>query len=460
MKNLVLNLFSQLFELTPGEIFRSRQARGLTGSLFLRVGERALRFIMAVLLARFMGPEQFGTYVYILSWVVILVMPGVLGTPQFASREIAIEKTQRNWPVARGLIIWSSVTVLIASGAVTIFAWYLLPLVISKNHSMFGVFQVAVLLVPILSLMRLWQGAVRGWGDIILGQLPDAIVRPAIFVLAILVTRWLAPGWLKGPEHVFLLLLMSTTITMVFSAILVRIRIGHVWDVDAEFFPGEWLRRSSRFTLLSGLSILNARIGIVLLGLLAGPREVALFMVALRGAELISVPTIAGTMALSPRIASLIQEGKLVRLRQMIRGGFRGIALLAFPGYLLFVFAGEYLLQIFGEGYDLALGSLVILVTAHFSSVLLGPAGTVLNMGRWESLTMVGAIVSILISAITGVLLIPRLGVDGMALGTGLGMFMWNLVMVVLCKRKLDVWTPLFGDRFSDGRVPVAGESP
>ena len=222
----------------------------------------------------------------------------------------------------------------------------------------------------------------------------------------------------------------------------------------------EWLRRASRFTLLSGLSVLNARIGIVLLGLFAGPRAVALFMVAIRGAELISVPTVAGTMALSPRIAALIQEGKQVRLRQMIRGGFRGIALLAFPGYLLFVFAGEYLLQIFGEGYDLALGALVILVTAHFSSVLLGPAGVVLNMGRKESLTMIGAGVSILITGVIGVLLIPRMGVDGMALGAGLGMFMWNLVMVVLCKRTLNVWTPLFGETAVEDRIPSRGESP
>lgn len=460
MKNLVLNLFSQLFELTPGEIFRSRQARGLTGSLVLRIGERALRFIMAVLLARFMGPEQFGTYVYVLSWVVILIMPGVLGTPQFMSREMAIEKVQRNWSVARGLIIWSSVTVVIASVTVMALARQLVPLIISENHNMFNVFQVAIFLVPVLSLIVLWQGTVRGWGDIILGQLPDAIVRPAIFILAILGTHWVAPQWGKGPEHVFLLLLVSTTITVLFCAVLVRSRIGHVWQTKAEFAPVEWLRRASRFTLLSGLSVLNARIGIVLLGLFAGPRAVALFMVAIRGAELISVPTVAGTMALSPRIAALIQEGKQVRLRQMIRGGFRGIALLAFPGYLLFVFAGEYLLQIFGEGYDLALGALVILVTAHFSSVLLGPAGVVLNMGRKESLTMIGAGVSILITGVIGVLLIPRMGVDGMALGAGLGMFMWNLVMVVLCKRTLNVWTPLFGETAVEDRIPSRGESP
>ena len=431
--------------MTPGEILQSRRARGLGGSLTVRMGDRVLRFVMAVLLARIMGPEEFGLYMYVLSWIVMMVMPALLGTPQFIQREIAISATRNDSDAIHGMTKWSTILVILMSFVVIAAGYLSVDLIVEPGSPLRAVFHVALPLVLVMALIRLWQGALLGLGHVIQGQVPEMILRPSLFVILIIVVWQLLPGWGLNASHAFLLTGLAFLAAALLSGFLLLRHLKKRPTKETVFHPFRWMRQAFHFTILHGLSMLNARIGIVMVGAMASPREAGIFTVAVRGSELIVVATMAAHVALAPRIAALYAEGKLLRLQEMIRRGYRGIALLTFPVFLIFMGFGDKLLLVFGREYDDALVALLLLVVSQYVGVIFGPNGVLLNNTRHERVSVVGAALSILVTGILNVLLIPDYGSFGAAIGTLGGVLTWNVLLTWMSVRKVGIWTPVIG---------------
>jgi len=182
-----------------------------------------------------------------------------------------------------------------------------------------------------------------------------------------------------------------------------------------------------------------------MVGSIAGKSDAGLFTVAVKGADLLVVGLAAANMALSPRMAAFYHEKKLAKLRQMIARAYRVVALITIPVVLLFVFFGNYFLSIFGPAYVAAWPTLIILSLAQLVNVFSGPVGAMLNMAGQEKVTMAGVAVSLVVTVVANVVLIPIMGINGAALGTALGMITWNLLLVFLCYRRVGIWTPVIG---------------
>ncbi len=438
-------LMTRILGMTPTEIMQSRQARGLGGSLTVRLGDRLFRFVMAVLLARVMGPDEFGLYMYVLSWIVMLVMPSLLGTPQFIQREIAISTTKNDTAVIHGMTRWSTTLVVIMSMIVMAAGYMSVRLLVEPGNPLREAFFMALPVVFVMALVRLWQGALRGLGHVILGQLPELILRPALFVVLLIVVWQLMPGWGLNAAHAFLLLGLACLASALLAGVMLLRYLKRQTVEKPVFHPFRWMRQSFHFTILNGLGMLNARMGILMVGAMAGTREAGIFTVAVRGSELIIVATFAAHLALAPRMAALYAEGKLLRLQQMIRRGYRAIALLTFPVFVIFMAFGDKLLLVFGREYKDALFALLLLVVSQYVGVIFGPNGVLLNNTRHEKITMAGAVLSIVVTGTLNVLLIPRLASSGAAIATLGGVVTWNLLLTWMSFRKIGIWTPIIG---------------
>jgi len=182
-----------------------------------------------------------------------------------------------------------------------------------------------------------------------------------------------------------------------------------------------------------------------MVGGMLGKEDTGLFMVAVKGADLLVVALMAVNMALAPRMAAFFHEGRLGKLQQMITRSYRMIALITLPVVLLFVFFGNYFLRIFGTVYVAAWPALIILSLGQFLNVFSGPVGSMLNMAGQERVTMVGVGASVVVTVVGNLILIPLMGIYGAALGTALGVTTWNVVLVILCYKRLGIWTPVLG---------------
>ena len=87
-------------------------------SMALMVGSTLLTALVAVFLARLLGPAGYGVYAFAFSLITVLAIPSQLGLPQLVVRETARSQVNGDWGLMRGLWRWSSLSVWLFSFAV------------------------------------------------------------------------------------------------------------------------------------------------------------------------------------------------------------------------------------------------------------------------------------------------------------------------------------------------------
>src|SRR5687767_9984709 len=83
---------------------------------------------MGIILARWMKPEGFGAYAFVIAAVGLLVLPAKLGLPELLTRDIAAERGRRGGLDIRRLFFKAIALTGVASLAIVLTGELLLPL--------------------------------------------------------------------------------------------------------------------------------------------------------------------------------------------------------------------------------------------------------------------------------------------------------------------------------------------
>jgi O-antigen/teichoic acid export membrane protein len=120
---------------------------------------------------------------YVIALVQLLSTPSELGVPNLAVREIAVTNVRKDWGYMRGFILWANgvigaVSLVVAVGAaVVLLVWG------HKFDPMrLSCLWLGLLLVPLTSLNALRGSMLRGLRKVLLGQLPEQVIRPLVFL--------------------------------------------------------------------------------------------------------------------------------------------------------------------------------------------------------------------------------------------------------------------------------------
>ena len=120
-------LCSEVVELTQtltrtlGKIgLGSRLGRSSIGSIGVKLVSTLLVFAYGLLLARLLSPHDFGTYEYVVAWLILLTIPGVFGLDKLLVRAVAASVTHESWGEVRGIVRWSTVVTLVLSLAIAV----------------------------------------------------------------------------------------------------------------------------------------------------------------------------------------------------------------------------------------------------------------------------------------------------------------------------------------------------
>ena len=108
---------------------------------------------------------------------------------------------------------------------------------------------------------------------------------------------------------------------------------------------------------------------------------------------------------------------------------------------VLFVFS-EFFLSIFGEVYKEGSLVLKILLLAQFTNVITGPVGPIFQMTGLQHTLQRFLVLSLMVNLIFSIALVYPLKLEGVAIGSALGMICWNLLGAIYLKkkRKLVTW--------------------
>lgn len=406
-------------------------ARRSIASLALKLLHAVLTVVVAVLLARALGPAQFGVYAFAFAVTTVLAIPVQFGLPMLVVREIAAGRARSDAAAIQGIWRFSLRFVLVGSALVILAAAIALALGWGQLASASRwTFLWTLTLVPLLALGALYGAALRGFDRVVLGQLPDHVLRLAIFATSILtILAW--GGELTAPRAMGLHVNAAALALLAAYAFLDRVH--SVRSIGGEADPARfrrWMLATMPLGFIAAAQIVNTRADTLLLGIFSGAESVGLYQVAVQGAQAVALALGAINLVVAPRFAQLHQQGDTANLQRLVTLSARAVVLMAVPVVLILIIFGGWIIRwAFGAGYQSAHLPLAILVVGQLANAGFGSVGVLLNMTGHERATARGLALAAGLNLVLNFALIPSFGVNGAAAATAISLLLWNVML-------------------------------
>ncbi len=443
----MLNKISTIFAKSKTDSLRNRLIKGALGSFGLKIAGTGLTFIRSLMFARLLGTDGLGIYAYAITWVGLLSIPAKLGLAQLIVREIAIYQTQSAWGLMRGLLDWSNRVVLIASITLALIAggiaW---NLQVDTNSQMLLVFCVALISLPIVSLTNLRLCAMQGLHQVVLGQLPGALIAPLLLITLtgsgyLILKEDLNASWVVA-MHV-----LGMSITFLIGACLLNRALPKVVkNTTPKYQAKKWLRGGLPLMFFGAMHIISSQTDVLMLGALKGAEAVGIYVVVNRLASLIVFVLTAVNSVLAPNIASLYAEGKIEQLQRVITKSSRAVFFASFCIAGSLMGFSYWFLLLFGQDFTQGQNTLIILCVGQLVNAAAGPVALILNMSGYENYTAMSIASSAILNVILNVLLIPQWGIEGAAIATASSMIILKIFSLIWVRKKLGIDSTALGN--------------
>lgn len=433
--------------------FLRKQFGGIPLAVAIRVAGRGLSFLLALVLARELGLEGFGVYTFATTWVALLLIISGLGYGGLLLRQTAVF-VERGQPelllglihtARRTVIPLAAVLVAVAAIVAAIFfdPIFLVPLLI------------ALPTVMVRSSSVIWEGVLRGLGRVDESFVPTFLIYPLVMLAG--VGLLVAFSVSLTPQLALALYLLSFTMGALAAWLLARRRLRPViGDATRRIHPEEGrFQLLAPFTVLAMLGTVSSGLGLVMLGLLDLPDAVGVLQVALKLTEPMFLIFAAVNLSLSARLATLYAGERLDEARPVIARAVRWGFLGSIPIALILVLAPDFLLGLFGAGFEEAKTSLFILVPACLFSVFAGTGGAALMMSDHQRVAIAARLAGLLANFGICLALIPDHGASAAALALAVDIVIVNTVSTVMAWRLLGLNTTALP--FPRGRVSGSG---
>ncbi|MCZ6772806.1 MAG: polysaccharide biosynthesis C-terminal domain-containing protein, partial [Proteobacteria bacterium] len=300
-------------------------------------------------------------------------------------------------------------------------------------------FWVGLLLLPLLSLLSIMRATMMGFQRVVVGQVPDLLVQPVFFAILLGVVALVPVVPVNAPTVVGLSGI-SALVALLSAVVILRIAWPEeIGRAKPEYFLRAWMRSAGTFVTISGLNVVGTSLGVIMLGSMSGAQAAGVFGIANAAAALIVLPLVAINTPLAPAVSTVFSESNKVELQRLATKAARSAFLLCLPLALIYVLFGKHLLWVFGEEFTAGYTVLVILTVGQMFNAAMGSVGVLLQMTGHERDVAVVRSVAVALNLILNLVLIPRLGIAGAALGATASMIFWNSSMAFLVHRRLGI---------------------
>lgn len=394
-----------------------------------KVFSLAAAMLISVILARYLGPESYGVYVFVTAFIPLVAAPITGGLPALLTREVAKndnDETRANF--------WATVT---TTRRITIRA-SAIPLI----FSLIGVFCYApfsigfmasacLMAVPFLILEAANNGFIRGLRKPVLAEFSRKVAQP--LCLGVLIVGLVANDLLTVPTAVLCFIAAAACSTMTSYLIYRKARPSQSPSDRTAAEQSAFFRTLLSISAVTLLIELNMQMGVLILGALDQHAEAGAFRIAQRASQLAILPVSIINLILAPRIATAYQDGDTTELQRLATRAGRSCFLVALPSVPLFWFFGELLIEaIFGESYISSTATaLFVLVTGQAIALVFGSVWTLMMMTGHEGRAMKGLMSAVALQLVLCLLLTPAHGALGAAIATSISLIFWRCMFAI-----------------------------
>jgi len=436
---------------------RWRIVRGTMQSLMIQGGSVLLVFAGNLLLVRFSDTRAYGLYVHVFNWVSVL---GVLVMGGRDDLLLAQIPRMRGNPrgvrhLVRAANRWIAVAgVATGMGWIGLLHWVRID-TLSEHEDLFRLAAVAVLLTAALSLNQI---VLQALDHIRSSQVVEKLARPLLLITGILLLH--VSGTLVDART--LVILATGALAVCCGAagamgyrMLRRMPAGR--NVAEGRAAGEAKEKggvgpvgtgkkgkTTWFFLISLFYLLGTKITMLILPVFLPAKEIGIFNISYRFADLLIFPFFLMHTVL-PQLFARHAEADRGYIQSLYSESNKLMSLLSLPLLAGILVAGPLLLRLFGPEFSAGYPALVYISVAQFLFALFGPANTILMMQDRERYAAGCLFAYVAMLAGASWWLIPVAGITGGALAILLSNAAYNVLLAVVVYRSCGVRSPFLG---------------
>ena len=416
--------------------------KGTVSVLLLYFFSVVFGFVLNYLLIRSAGTADYGTYVYALNLVTLIAGFAVMGTDNLLVKNLAVYKDQANISLFKGLLLFAIGFTLLFSllaGLVSIFAFDSLPAL--NSLSWYDLVFLFFIILPFTSVIIVFQSSFQGLSKPFLSQFADKLLRPLLFIVIVAIF-FILGRYLSASELVMINSAVLLVTVLVLFAVHHRVVIKTLAPVAVQLKTIPWLRISFSFFLLDVLYNINSRVDIFLIGILRNdPTEVAACNIVIKLAELVGIGLFLVNMLLAPLVSKYIVKNEIPKLQEAVTYTARLALFISLPLFIFLLIFGNKVLGLFDVASAASFKSLMILSFAQLINVFMGSVGVILSMSGNQRYSIYTLAVSIVLNIVLDIILIPRMGLMGVAIASGTSLILWNFLLYMIVRKKTNLKT-------------------
>ncbi len=421
--------------------------RGTAGLLVLRVLATGCGFLSGVVLARLLGPAEFGTLVYAGAWGSVLANLSTLGFNQLLVREIAIHRSEGAWALIKGIMRFCSHTAFAASVLMASIALLIAMLLADRPDmpSLMPTLTIVLVGLPFVALAQLRQSAMRGFDRPVIAMAPELGVLPVLSLLLIAIVYLAAGPRLLAPHAAAIGLVGTVVVYVIGHSMLVATTPDSVRQSRPAFANQEWLAKAMPLYLIGIVQFANIQADLIMLGLLGPADDVAFFAVAKSLAETVIFVLVAAELYAAPQFAQMYTNREFDSLQNLVTRTTRMALGAAVPLALVLVMAGAWILPIYGPSFVAAVPALTVLCCGQLINAACGPIGQLAIHTGHDKATVLFVFAAVVVNISLNALLIPQMGAVGAAIATAASVIVWNISLTVFIFRRTGLLSFIIG---------------
>jgi O-antigen/teichoic acid export membrane protein len=423
-------------------------AQRVAGTAFvIRVMSAAIAYVSQVLMARWMGGNEFGIYIAVWVWVLLLGHLSNAGLASAAQRFIPEYGERGDLDGLRGFIAGSRLvgfiiaTVMAGLGLAALWQFgqaiaqpMLMPLVL------------AAICLPVYVLTDIQDGIARSynWTDLALG--PPYLIRPILLLAGMAISH--ALGFATNAVTGMACAVIATWATALVQFVFIERRLAErIPTGPRRVETGIWLRTSAAIFLVEAFYMALTYTDVLLLKQLRTAEEVAVYWAAVKTLALVAFIYFSVAAAAAHRFSEYHVAGDREKLEEFLQASIRWTFFPSLAATILILALGKPFLMLFGREFVAGYPAMFVVSVGLLARAAVGPVERLLSMSGNQGICAAIYGAAFAAAVVLCLLLIPRFGMMGAAAATAAALTLESVLLFWITRLRLGIKVSLWPKR-------------
>lgn len=440
-------LLAKLKSVFSGSHENSATNRAAVTVFGIRIISAGLAYVSQILLARWMGTSDYGIYVYVWTWVLMLGCVFDFGMSPTSQKLIPLYRAKGDLELLRGYQSGARWMVFAACCAICLLLAGVIKLISPKlDPNMIIPLYLGLATLPAFVAANIQDGIARAYDWMKLALMPAFIIRQTLIIMFAAGIAIFGLGF--DATGAMALSAAAVWIAMISQMLPLDKRLaGTIEPGHRRYDVRGWLGTSLPMVLVEGFYLLLSYTDILLLQQFRPSDEVGVYYAVVKTLILVSFIHYAIAASSAHRFSELHAAGDKARLSAYLSHAIRLTFWPSLMATALLLAVGKPMLSLFGAQFVEGYGMMYVLAIGLIVRSAVGPIERFLNMAGQQKLCAMAYAMAFVVNAILCCILIPRFGGYGAAASISLALIFLTAVLFWITTSRFGFRVSPFGRR-------------